>query len=322
MGQPYTTLKGVDQISDSTLITQLKVGLQFFFNWSIVNAGGFSSVQLASSGQYGGDRSTLRPVNDPEFNNGQVWESFRKEWIWESGYDYSPSPIHISGVYVGGTFHPVTGVGSFKHHIDYPNGRIVFESPISTNSRVQAEYSYRWTPFYINSPPWFRELQFRSNHIEDTNFFGGSGIWNELAEDRIQLPSVVIQTGRAGNPKGLMLGGGNIQEQDTIFNILTDNENDMDKLLDYIRYQWEKDIYLFDLNLLASQNKFPLDYRGSPINGAPSYPQLVTTIEDGGYRWKYCRFLRIGFGDPVVISPQFQWVACRATMSIEMPQLT
>ena len=50
----------------------------------------------------------------------------------------------ISGVYVDGAFKPSTITGTYAHHVDYFDGRVVFDTAIPTGSVVQAEFSYKW----------------------------------------------------------------------------------------------------------------------------------------------------------------------------------
>ena len=37
----------------------------------------------------------MRPVIDPRFTNGQVWEAFKGNWVWETGFTYDVSPIRL-----------------------------------------------------------------------------------------------------------------------------------------------------------------------------------------------------------------------------------
>jgi hypothetical protein len=66
----YTRLKGINDISESTLCDQLESNLMTFFNWGMLCIGAFGSVDLGASGVYGGDMSRLRAVTDPNYQNG------------------------------------------------------------------------------------------------------------------------------------------------------------------------------------------------------------------------------------------------------------
>ena len=106
----------------------------------------------------GNGHSSPRP--DSRFSSGQAWEGFRKNWIWQSGVTYSPNPLvgdddsnpGVSGVYVNDSYYSASTVGAYAHYIDHFNGRVVFDSPIPTGSKVQAEFSYKWVNVvYANS---------------------------------------------------------------------------------------------------------------------------------------------------------------------------
>jgi len=72
-----TSLKGIGKIGDSTITNDIRDNLVAFFDWGLLNTDGFINVELSDSGVYGGNSSTLRLVDDPAFNAGQVWEGFR-----------------------------------------------------------------------------------------------------------------------------------------------------------------------------------------------------------------------------------------------------
>lgn len=328
MAGTYTVLKDISQIADSTLEEHIQVGLQYFFNWGLLNIGAFQNVTIPTSGQYGGTspRHRLRASNDQNFERGQVWEGFRKEWVWESGLEYNKQPIQVSGVYVDGTFYPIGTTGDYSHYVDYPNGRIVFDNAISPTSVVTAEFSYRNFPFFLEYEPWFREVQFRSYRNEDTTYITASGNWNVPAPNRIQLPAVVIEVGRSNPGRGLALGGGQIAEQHVIFHILSENPHDAIKMRDVIKAQNEKTIFLFNLNHLADFNRFPLTPYGSLSENPPSYPQLVsepsTDPSTSGFRWRRATLTDVFCGETVQISPMFYWTTSECVVEVEMPKFT
>lgn len=283
----YLRLKGITEIGHSTLCDQLKVNVVEFFNWGLLEVGAFSNVSLGQLGSYGGDMSQLRLSSDPNFIYGQVWESFRQDWVWQSGLDYSYQPKIVSGVYVDDYFFPSSTTGIYQHSIDYKNGRVVFSNPINTSSKVQVEFSYRTYTFYTSDEPWFREVIFNSHRVDDSQFLQqGSGIWSTLSQNRFQLPSVVVETVPRRDFIPKQLGGGMWVYQDVIFHILSENPWDRDKLIDIITYQKNKTILSFDKNRLYENNAYPLDDNGDIKDGALSYPDLVKPSGEGGYFWK------------------------------------
>ena len=104
------------------------------------------------------------------------------------------SPIDISGVYINSTLKG-TGDATYGHHYNYPLGRVVFDTAISSTSTVQLEYSYRNVQTYIaDQAPWWDELQYNSMRVDDSTFSQiSSGNWGILANHRVQMPAVVIE---------------------------------------------------------------------------------------------------------------------------------
>lgn len=282
-----TTFKGFAQIGDSSLEETIKVNLIHYLNWGWIDKGAYFNVTIPQSGSFGGDESRFRPVKSPYYTNGQVWESFRKNWVWESGINQPVQPIQVSGVFVNAAFQPI---GS-THHVDYVNGQIIFDTAISTASVVRAEYSYRWINAYDgNSVPWFREAQFSSQRINTNKFFNiGSGDLSSMAQSRVQLPAVVVEL-VGGSYAPYEIGLGQYAYNDVIFHVMAEDGNTADKLADYLSQQNEKTIFLFNVDLLAESGTFPLNFQGSIASGAKVYPDLVIPVENGGYRWRKMRF--------------------------------
>jgi len=276
----FTQLKGFDSLGQYSYDEILTQNLIMFFDWGFINKGGYVNVNIPSSGAYGGDFSRLRPVQDPRYSNGQVWESIRANWLWESGLEYE-SPINISGVFVNSTFVPQSG-GTF--YIDYPNGRIIFNSAISQNSTVKVEHSRKWISVIPSqNVPWLKQVEMRSHRVDDSNFLIGSGDFALLRDNKLQLPVVAIETAGA-TYQGYMIGGSQYCYTRVKFYVIGEDKSTVDRLTHIISSQNDKSIFLFDSNSLATNNRFPLDYRGSRASGCLSYPQLVEYSGHGGYR--------------------------------------
>jgi len=273
----YTELKGFTQIGDNTLTSTIQDNVIEFFDWGLLNKGNYFNITIPTSGQYGGDKHRLRLVDDPNYTKGQVWESYRSNWVWQSGIDQVNAPVNISGVHVNGTFHSKTSAGTYSHHVNYPWGRVVFDSAISTSSTVTMEYSHKWVNVtYANSVPWFRELQSRSMRVDSSHFLqDASGDWSQLAGSRFQLPAIAVEMVPRRTFKPYQLGGGQYVTTDVLFHIYAEDEYTRDKLVDIVALQDDKTIYMFDTNRMTTDSRFPLDYRGAKASGALTYPDLV-----------------------------------------------
>ena len=320
----HTTLKGFTHIGESLACENIKSNLVSYFNWGFLCKGAFFNVSLGQAGSYGGYQHRLRLVNDPNYTRGQVWEGFRQDWVWESGVEYAYQPIAVSGVYVNSSFHSRTVTGTYKHHVNYPLGRIIFDTAISPTSLVTAEYSYRWFHFISeDQATWFKKIQFDSFRVDSSHFLqDGSGAWEVLAYNRVQLPVVVVQTIPRRSFAGVQLGQGQYVRQDILFHIFAETEVDRDKIFDAVSFQNNKTIHSYDLNKISNANRFPLDRNGTPVTGAMMYPDLVAPTSDGGYFWKKIWFVNMtGQETKVDARPPLYSAVVRGTLEIDFPEL-
>ena len=278
-GGPHTQLANLSNAQDVTLSNILLDNLIAFYDWGFLDRGSFYNIKIPQSGIYGGDRHKLRLVDDPNYNDGQVWEGYRKNWVWESGINATATqPTRISGVFVDGTFYATDNV-SKPFYVDYPNGRVVFDSAQTTTSTVQLEYSHKWVEVIpAEGVPWFRQLQQGSFRNEEGFQVAGSGGWAQLGQTRVQLPAIAVEVVPARSMEGYQLGGGQWVNNEAIFYIMTENHWECANLMDSILYQNERTIHLFDTTKVALSGAFPYNYRNElNENALPSgmYPNLI-----------------------------------------------
>ena len=286
----FQKLKGITDISQYTLNNDIQDGLIEYFDWALLDIGNYFNCTLGEQGPDGYDYSKLRLSSNDQYIEGQVWEGFRKNWVWQSGVDYSPAPLvgldnekpGISGVYINGDFYPNTTTGGFSHTIDHFNGRVIFDQPIPTTSVVQVEHSYKWiNVVYANSVPWLREIQL-STEEPTSNFYNkDKGSWNIPPESRLQLPAIAVEVVANRRFKPYQLGGGQWVYTDVIFHCIAEDEITRNKLVDIISLQSDKTIYLFDSNKINENNDYPLDYMGVPVPSALRYPDLLERYKGG-----------------------------------------
>jgi hypothetical protein len=272
----YQSLKGFNNIFEQTLNNELQDNIVEFLDWGLLEKGNYFNVTLGETAPNGSDYSLLSLSNNSNYTSGQAWDSFRKNWVWQSGVGYSPEPLvgtndaipGISGVYVDDAFYPSDTTGSYAHKVDYFNGRIIFDSPIPTGSKVQSEYSYKYiNVVYSNAIPWLREIQYNSNEPGNTS--------NLPSEMIVQLPAIAVEIVPRRTMRGFQLGGGQFVYTDVLFHCLAEDEITRNKLVDIISLQNDKSIFTFDSNRIADSGAFPLDYNGVPVSGALRYPELV-----------------------------------------------
>ena len=282
----YTTLNSFTDPGKSSICELIESNLTMFFDWGVLNAGSFFNVSVPTSGQYGGNKHQLRLVQDPNYSLGRVWEGYRSNWVWQSGLDTSVQPIQVSGVRVANTFYPLSTVGTYSHIVDYPNGRIIFNSPIPTGSVVTCQYTHKWINVVnIDKVPWFKELQYNSNRI-DSSYISqvGSGDWFGLGQTRLQMPIIAVEMSNGGYSTPYALGGGKWVYRRGVFHVFSEDEQTSKRLADMIQAQADKTIFMVDLDAVGSSNRFPLNPAGSIASGALTYPQMIEAFKGNKVR--------------------------------------
>jgi hypothetical protein len=274
-----STLRGFDSVFDTTLNNEIQDNLIEFLDWGLLEKGNYFNVNLGELSSNGKDISRLYISNNEHYPTGKAWESSYKNWVWQSGISYTPSPITttnvaipgISGVYINDTFYPSNTSGTYAHKVDYFNGRVIFDSAIPSGSKVQAEYSYKYiNVIYANAVPWLREIESQSQlDIKNTNY----SLPNEM---NIKLPAIAVEIAPRRTMKGFQLGGGQYINTDILFHCIAEDDITRNTLIDIISYQNDRSIALFNTESLSNDNAFPLNIYGYPVSGALTYPQIVS----------------------------------------------
>jgi hypothetical protein len=316
----WTRLIGAEDVDKKSFLENLEENLIEFFNWGLLEGGGYSDAHIDTPGVSDPtDDVTLLPNHMQGVVDGRIWQSPHRGWVWESGLESARQPIPVSGVYINGDFVQTPASGTqYEHYINYPAGRVIFANPIPTNTVVQAEYSFRWVHFYNQDVPWFRDVIFDAYRYETGPDVPVSGVIGLLDNYAVELPAVVIET--VATRRFVPKQQGDLSQwiyQDFLFHILTDNSPDRSGLIDYISLQKDKTIYLFDRNAQIAANKLPLDWRGSPVSGAMTYPMLVEP-PPSGYQYNKCRFSNMVGQESSARLPLFRAII-RATLQVDFP---
>ena len=278
-GGPHTRLANISNAQDSTLSNILLDNFIAFYDHGFLDKGQFYNIKIPQSGIYGGDRHKLRTAEDPNYTDGQVWEGYRQNWVWESGIAVgSQKPTTISGVFVDNTFY-ATGNVTKPFYIDYPNGRVVFDTALATTSSVHLEYSHKWVQVIpAQGVSWFRQIQLGSFRTEENFQVSGSGGWAQLGQTRVQLPAIAIEVIPAKSLQGYQLGGGQYVNNDIVFYVLTENHWECTNIVDSLLFQNDRNIHLFNPTSVALSGVFPFNYRNElNENAIPSgmYPNMI-----------------------------------------------
>lgn len=313
--QSSTCFKGINSISEDLLLNILESNFKMFFDWSFLQIGAWFDSTIPNSGTIYGNTNPpakLLLCDDPSYTLGQVWQGIRKDWVWESGVVYSGnSPTQISGVYVNNSFIPYT---SNTFSIDYPEGRIVFNSAKSKTSNVFVNHSYRYIQTYrASDSPWFNFIQYPSlNNAENDIKQLSNGEWSIAGNHRIQLPAIIIESVPRSRSRPYELGNTSLWlEQDIAFYILAESKNDRNKILDIIRLQQNLTLELYDTNALARNDQYPLNYNGDKKNNALMYPEIAQQ-----YSWRKCYIKEISLFELETLTPSLYQGMARATVEI------
>ncbi len=325
-----TTFKGVTSLQKDSLSNNLLLGVQDFLSWGFLQIGAFQNISRDPpvSGHIDNDlfyRYRLRKSDDPNYEIGQVWEGFRNDWVWESGFSYEGTePITVSGVWVNDSFYG-SGDATYSHYVDYPNGRIVFDYPLLSENVVEANFSHRTVGISLADEQYVQELMFNSYEMEDLDSYliSSSGTRNRLGERRLQMPIVALELAQCRGRTGWQLGGGQIEENDLLFHIFAENQFDKNNIRDVILNQSEKVLYLMDRGMMQEKAGYPfqLNGLGYPNDNVKMYPDMVAPTGtwhtgDGGFRWKQARLDNVVSSDMPPVNGWLHRCTIRGTFSV------
>lgn len=309
-------LSGVSNIGQHLIMSQIENNIKSFLDWGFLNIGGFINVQRPSTNIYNNPIYILKPTEDPNFQTGQVWQTMRKDWVWEDGIVFSQpckdepppcvneiSPTLISGIYINNVFYPTNTTDiNYKYKVDYINSRIIFDKSIPLNTSVQMEYSYRWIQVYnYDNAKWWQQLQYKTdaNAIHFNQI--AQGDFSILSNQRVQLPAIIIETISRGLSKPFQLGDKSlIFKQELMLHIVSENMANRNLLIDILRLQQDKIIWLYDTNKVITNGVSPFNIDGTLNNNRLKYDELVN---DDNYRFIKARLIDIYASDVQSFSP-------------------
>jgi hypothetical protein len=314
-----TKFAGVSNYGDPLISDVLETSVHMFLQNAFLNIGAFTNIEVPNHpyssgiGSHGYQPYKLRPSRDPRFQDGRVWEGIRSDWVWESGVEYAQQPIQISGVFIDNAFYQNTNIGTFGFKINYPEGKIVFNTPISTSATVKCSHSYRNVKIASSDANWFQSVQFDSFRGDDIQFRQkGSGTWDILSLNRVQLPAIVLESLPAVNMKAYEIGAINrVHYQDMYLHVLSETPWDRKQIHDIIVNQWQKRISGIRKKELLRDKKYPLNYDGSLAPSGISYNQMVNS-----YFWQPIVFEKIRSQEQLAAPPMFG-ATLRITFSID-----
>ena len=289
---------GVDNIGSTMFLNELENNYKSFLDWGFLNIGGFTNVEKPTQNISSFNLHVLKTTTDNNNLENRVWQAPRKDWVHESGIVFSGvSPINVSGVYVNNTLYPApTGSGSLTYSINYPEGKILFNSMVAASSLVEVEYSYKNIQVYkMEEFPYWKEIQYRSLENKTGMSLSDKGDFAINSENRVQLPAVVIESVARSESKPFRLGDKSlIIEQDILLHILSDNPRDKNNIVDILRLQEDREIWLYNTNEVIKSGLYSLNYNGSKNITGQNYYNIVN---NENLRWLKCRITDVSISE-------------------------
>lgn len=268
----------------------IKQNLKLFLEDLFLRNGFFETVSVGETNFYGSDISVLQPGDTVYLNPDatfpqadRVYQSAFKNWVHEEGLPSISGvgiPIVASGVTVGGTFYPTaTTSGTFAHIIDYPNGRVIFNTALAGSPTVQAEFSYKLITvdganiFGNENRPILTETSFKDNPRE-------TGVDTYPDVEARTLPAIFIDVLSREN-QGYELGTRlPIQDYFGVLHIWTRHEIHRDLIEDVIADEFRN--VLLGINFNDAPD--PLLHFGQKNPNFPGYSDLAVVW--GEYFWR------------------------------------
>jgi hypothetical protein len=269
----------------------IKANLKFFLEDLFLRNGFYTNVSAGEIGINGNDISLMLPgdivYSQPDAVSSipnKVFQSAFKNWTHEDGIPSSESgvlpPTVASGVTVNGTFYAqATTVGAFAHGIDYPNGRVIFDTPLAGTPTVQADFSYKTVlvdganVFENERKPILIETAYKDNPR-------ATGVDIYPGVDSRTLPGVFIDILRRTN-SGYELGTRNpVKDFFGVLHIWSRDEYTRDLIEDVISDEYRQVLLGIDFNTAPD----PLLGHGFKNQAFPGYRALAN--QWGPHFWR------------------------------------
>lgn len=259
-----------------------------FLDHELLRDGNYDVITSGAQFYDGTDMSLLVSDTDPEvlaeggWQAGQVWQSLFRNWVYQNPPPLNPSVVlrhwpnafRASGVYIDGAFR-LENDAVYPHSIDYVNGRIIFDSPISTSTLVHGEFTYK-TVQILNLREFNNQLkngvleqQYKSNP-----FTAGQLVYPSGSTSVVPLPIVFVED--VGRTYGVyQLGDRSLVARDELTcEIWALDESTRDNLIDLVSFQQRKSFPIINYNIA------PLPLSGIKNELSPEYVPYLTLAQN------------------------------------------
>jgi hypothetical protein len=162
--------------------------------------------------------------------------------------------------------------------------------------------------------PYWKEIQQKSLENKTGFALSDKGDFSIGSEHRVQLPAVIIETIASSNSRPFRLGDKSlIIDQDILLHILSDNSHDKNNIVDILRLQEDRVIWLYKTDNVVKSGVYPLKYDGSKNINGQNYNLLVNNDD---YKWIRCQFMKVNISDIMFTNIRMYGAVVRLTNQI------
>lgn len=265
-----------------------KTSLRFFLEAELLRDGNYDVITSGMQFYDGSDMSRFVPDTSPEVlaeigvQGGQVWQSAFKNWVYENPPALNPSVVlrnwptafRASGVYIDGAFR-LENDPVYPHHIDYINGRVIFDSPLPLDTIVQADFTYK-TVKVMNLREFNNQLKFGvlQQQFSNNPLTAGQLIYPSGTTRISPFPIIFIED-VARTHAAYQLGDRSLVANDEMMiQIWALDEGTRDNLIDLVLFQTNKNYPIINYNIA------PLPLSGIYNELSPAYVPYISLAQN------------------------------------------
>lgn len=255
-----------------------------FLDAELMRDGNYDVITSGTQFYDGQDLSLLVPDTSQEvlaeggYAAGQVWQSLFRNWVYDNPPALNPSVVlrhwptafRASGVYIDGAFR-LENDAVYPHTIDYINGRIIFDSPVSLDATIHGEFTYK-TVQILNSREFNNQL--KEGMLEQqykTNPFTAGQIVYPSGTTRLSPLPIIFVENMGHTARGYQLGDRSLIRRDELAcEIWALDESTRDNLIDLVAFQQKKSFPIINYNIAP----FPLS--GLKNGLSPEYVPYIS----------------------------------------------
>ena len=266
----------------------MKNSFREFLDAELMRDGCYDTITSGQKFYDGQDLSVLVPDTGEEvlaeggYSAGQVWQSLFQNWAYDPPPALNPSVVlnlwptafRASGVYIDGSFRleddPV-----YPHSIDHINGRVIFDGPLSLETIVHADYTYKTVQ--ILDLRQFND-QLRQGVLEQqykTNPFSAGQLVYPSGSTRISPLPIIFVENMGRTFSNYQLGDRSLVARDELTcEIWALDESTRDNLIDLVSFQQRKSFPIINYNIA------PLPLSGLKNELSPEYVPYISLAQN------------------------------------------